>query len=232
METSTLQRIKSKASKLFEGRLLQAGRVLEVRIWDSGNMVEIDLHLPEAEMAAWTDVPYIKFKVADLTYRDYTPFGWDAETSTCTILVETGHKGIGAIWAEGLKQNDTVYYLKIDRTQQAPHPTNLVVALGDGSSMAHLLALRQLTTPVSRFMGAVLMPDKRNGHLFNDYFRSPAEPLSTFDKLTDWLRSQEYCTPHTSFYLTGNHQLVRRIRSLLRANGHPSEQILTKGFWS
>ena len=111
METSTFNKLKRKAEKLFEPQSLQSGRVLEVRHWEQSTIIEIDLHLPDANMWQWTEIPYIKFKVAAFAYRDYTPSGWDAETSTCTLYVDAAHNGQGSNWARHLKNNDTVSYL-------------------------------------------------------------------------------------------------------------------------
>lgn len=230
METSTIQKIKAKAAHLLEDRLLKTGRVLEVRHWANAGMTEIDLHLPEAGMAEWADVPAIKFRATALTYRDYTPFGWDAETRTCSLLIETAHEGAGSRWARGLKNGDAIQYLTVEQTRQSPHPTGLVVALGDASSLGHLLALRQLTLPLSRFDGAVLLGNPEQQGLFADYFRSPLTALSSLTQLSDWLRDQGYCTAHTHFYLTGNHHLVNRLRKILKHLGHM--QIRAKGFWS
>ena len=230
METSTIKQIRYKAIHLLEDRLLKAGLVLEVRHWANAGMTEIDLHLPEACIEEWFDVPAIKFRAAALTYRDYTPFGWDAETHTCSLLIDTGHEGAGSRWAQGLKNGDAVQYLKVEQTRQAPHPTDLVVALGDASSLGHLLALQQLTLPLSRFDGAVLLGNPEQQDLFADYFRSPLKALTGDAQLADWLRGQGYCTAHTHFYLTGNHHLVSRLRKLLKELGHL--HIRAKGFWS
>ena len=138
METSILKKIKKKTAEL----LLNSGRVLEVRHWTNACMAEIDLHLPGSAMENWTEAVYIKFKVAGFTYHDYTPFAWDAETSTCSLLVDTGHEGPGSQWAQSLRSGDTVYFFKAVSARQALHGTDLVVALGDASSLAHLLALQ------------------------------------------------------------------------------------------
>ena len=230
METSILQRIKKKAGGFIEPKLLKTGRVLEVRVWDTKTMIEIDLHLPFADMQHWNDVPYIKIRVDDLCYRDYTPFGWDAETCTCSVLIDTTHEGPGINWAKQLRTGDTIRYLKIEGTRQAPHATNLVVGLGDTSSLGHLLALQQLTMPNSRFDGAVLLDNPGTGQLFRDYFRSPISTLTNHNGLTNWLIKQDYCTAHTCFYLTGNHHLVANLRRLLKSLGHHNIRI--KGFWS
>lgn len=230
METSILQQIKNKAGRLIGPQLLLAGRVLEVRVWDSATIIEIDLHLPLVDMRQWTEVPYIRFKVGKSCYRDYTPFGWDADTATCSLLIDIAHDGCGSRWAKDLYAGDTIHYGKIGTSHQSPHPTNLVVGLGDASSLAHLIALQQLTLPGIRFDGAVLLDSPRTGQLVKDYFHSPLNTLTSQFELATWLMEQGYCTPHTSFYLTGNRGLVVELRSLLRNLGHSNIQ--AKGFWS
>jgi NADPH-dependent ferric siderophore reductase len=236
METSILQQLKQKAGRLIEPQL-KTSRVLEVRTWEPATMIEIDLHLPFADMRHWKEVPYIKFKVGSLCYRDYTPFGWDEETSTCTILVDAAHHGPGSLWAKQLQQNDTVQYLKIDTTHHSPDPTHLVVALGDESSMGHLLALQQMIMPVSRFTGGVLIGETQHRSQFGDYFRSPLQAIApkNGDKhlaLFNWVTEQSYCVEHTVFYLTGNNKMVSRLRGLLKGQGYLPRQIKVKGFWS
>jgi len=60
METSTLHKIKKKAASWFEPQNLNGGTVLEVRCWEPSTLIEVDLHLPNADMRQWTEVPYIK----------------------------------------------------------------------------------------------------------------------------------------------------------------------------
>jgi NADPH-dependent ferric siderophore reductase len=193
-------------------------------------MTEIDLYLPAAPVASWHEVPSIKFKVSGFTYRDYTPFGWDAETQTCSLLIDTAHEGRGSYWARSLQVGTTINYLAIENTRQSPHPTDLVVGLGDASSLAHLLALQQLTLPRIRFDCAVILGNLHTGQLFQDYFRSSLTVLSSLDELNNWLAAQSYCTAHTCFYLTGHNGLVAGLRRSLKTLGHT--QIKAKGFWS
>jgi len=230
METSILNQIRKKAVRIIEPRLLKGGSVLDVRRWADGATVEIDLHLPAINMAAWRDVPYIKLSVGDLCFRDYSPFGWDADTSTCSLLVDIAHNGPGSKWARHLKAGDQLNYLKIDGTRQAPHPTNLVVGLGDCSSMAHLLALQQLTLPNSRFDGAVVITGQQTGELFKEYFKTPLKITANQNEMVNWLTNQNYCIAHTSFYLTGNHRFAGDMRKLLKSLGY--HNIRLQGFWS
>jgi NADPH-dependent ferric siderophore reductase len=229
MELSITRQLKNKVKTLVNHRLLKQGKVLEVRRWPNSPLIEIDLHLPHMHMQDWSEVPAIKFNVGDWHFRDYTPFGWDAETSTCSLLIDAAHNGPGSSWAKRLNTGDTVQYLKSESTHQAPHSTNLVVALGDNTSLAHLLALRQLTLPAIRFTSAILTDSAATADLMTSYF--PWSPALHFNEeaLTNWLLNEQYCTEHTSFYLTGNKALVVRLRRLLRSLGHPN--IKVKGFW-
>ena len=237
METSTLHKLKRKAEKLFEPQSLQSGRVLEVRHWEQSTIIEIDLHLPDANMWQWIEIPYIKFKVAAFAYRDYTPSGWDAETSTCTLYVDAAHNGQGSNWAKQLKNNDTVSYLKIGISCQAPEPTTAVIALGDESSLGHILALQQMVLPAARFSGAVLMNNEQHRDFFSKNFRSPLQPVARHDvyghhSLIQWVGDQNYSLDNTAFYLAGNNIMVSQLRKMLRLQGYTSGQIKAKGFWS
>lgn len=230
METSILQQIKKKAARILEPQLLKPGKVLESRVRKSPAITEIELHLPLANIKKWNEVPYIKFRVDGLCFRDYTPFRWDAEKATCSLLIDTAHEGPGSRWARQLRARYTVQYLKIEGTHQTPHPTDLVVGLGDASSLGHLLALQQLTLPATRFDGAVLLNSAHTNQLPCNYFCSPLSTLANQDELTTWLVKQDYSIAHTWFYLTGNLKLVSELRRLLKSLGHPN--IRVKGFWS
>ncbi|SDP97748.1 NADPH-dependent ferric siderophore reductase, contains FAD-binding and SIP domains [Mucilaginibacter sp. OK268] len=236
METSTFQKIKRKAGKLFENRL-QSGRVLEVRHWEPSTLIEVDLHLPFADIAQWNEIPYIKFRVDDFTFRDYTPSGWDAETSTCTIYIDAAHNGPGSGWAQQLKKDDVVSYLKIGSTDHSPVATSAVVALGDESSMGHLLALQKMVLPHTRFSGGLVIGNEHHRKLFHEYFWSPLQPVARKDifghhSLIEWVLEQQYSLENTVFYLAGNNTMVAQLRKLLKNQGYPSGQIKVQGFWS
>ncbi|OJW15184.1 MAG: hypothetical protein C0154_17685 [Mucilaginibacter sp.] len=238
METSTFHKLKQKAGNLLEPRLLQTGRVLDVRPWSPSTMIEIDMHLPFTNMEHWEQVPYIKFRVDPLTYRDYTPSGWDAETSTCTIFVDALHNGPGAKWARSLKINDTVSYLKkIGYTQHQPDQTSAIIALGDESSVGHLLALQKMVLPHTRFSGGIVMGNEYHRKQFHEFLWTPIEPVERRDvyghhSLMQWVLKQKYSLENTIFYLTGNSTMVGQLRKLLKQQGYPSSQIKAQGFWS
>jgi NADPH-dependent ferric siderophore reductase len=235
METSTLELIKGKVGRLFESQL-QSGYVLEVRTWEPATIVEVDLHLPYADMDLWTELPYIKIKVAELTYRDYSPSCWDAETQTCTLFIDAAHTGPGSSWAKRIKKGDIVSYIKTGSTHHAPEGTAAIIGLGDESSVGHLLALQQMVLPRTRFTGAVLMANESHCGLFNEYFRSPLQPVNRNDvyghhTLIQWVIEQQYALDNTIFYLTGNQVMVAQLRKLLRHQGYSSAQVRAQGFW-
>jgi NADPH-dependent ferric siderophore reductase len=237
METSTLHKLKLKAERWLEPQTMGMGRVLEVRTWEPSTMVEIDLHLPEANMWDWTEVPYIKFKVGSFTYRDYTPSGWDAETSTCTLFVDAAHNGAGSTWARSLTTNDRVSYLKIGTSSHSPESTSAVIALGDESSLGHILALQQMVMPATRFTGAVLMNHEQHRGFFDKYFPKsiqtiPRDDIYGHHSLVQWVSSQDFSLDNTVFYLAGNNIMVSQLRKMLRLQGYSSGQLKVKGFWS
>ncbi len=237
MEITTLSRIKKKAGSFFENQYLQSATVLEVREWEPATLTEIDLHLPGIDMSNWTEVPYLKVKVAEFTYRDYTPSGWDAETSTCTLYVDTAHEGAGSKWARSLKKGDTVNYIKTIRsTDHGPAGTPAVIAMGDESSIGHLLALQQLVLPVTRFSGAILMSEEGNRRLFSEYFRSPIQAIKGNDvyghhTLIQWVIDRKFALDNTEFYIAGNYTMVAQLRKLLILQGYSNNQIKVQGFW-
>ena len=230
MELSFIKRIKNKAGRLIENQLLKTGKVMDIRTLEPSGLIEIELHLPYVNMQNWNQVPYIKFRVDDFSFRDYTPFGWDAETSTCSVLIDADHQGPGSQWAKSLQTGDTVYYVATDSTRQSPHPTDFVVGLGDASGIGHLLALQQLTVPVSRFESAVVIDSSTTGQLLSESYSPALNTMSSIEEMADWLIKQGYCTAHTWFYLIGNNQMVAALRRQLKNMGHSHIQV--KGFWN
>lgn len=237
METSTLHKLKLKAGRWFEPQSLASGRVLEVRAWEPSTLIEIDLHLPEINMYKWTEVPYIKFKVGPFTFRDYTPSGWDAETSTCTLYIDAAHNGAGSNWARNLTQGDKVSYLAVGTSRHSPESTPAVIALGDESSLGHVLALQQMVMPATRFSGAILMNSEKHRDFFGQYFPKSIQTISRDDvyghhSLVQWVSSQDFSLDNTVFYLAGNNMMVSQLRKMLRLQGYHSTQVKVKGFWS
>ncbi len=221
---------------LVERKVLKTGTILAVRQWTPSSFLELDLHLPGLDMSKWDYTVHIKCRVAPLTYRDYTAAGWDAETHTCTLYIDAAHEGPGSLWARSVEVGDCFSYVHISRTTGSPLPFAQVVCLGDGSSLGHFLALRQLKPGSSTFSGALLLSEKQHRDSFDAFFQMPIEPLAYTDNgagcLEKWLSGKGlYEDPETVFYLAGNARLVHRLRKTLRANGVERPRIHAQGFW-
>jgi NADPH-dependent ferric siderophore reductase len=211
--------------------------VLAVRAWEPGSIREIDLHMPDCDMSGWSSAQHIKCKVGTLVYRDYTPLGWDAGTSTCTLLIHSGHEGIGSRWARGLQVGDTVSYVRIGSSRQHPSGRSLVF-LGDESAIGHFLALRQLAPAGTEISGAVLLGEAHHREEFEAYY--PGWGLKALEKnevldyceLDRWVENfalREH--PDAVFYLAGYIPSVVRLRKLLRRKGVARGRVMAEGFW-
>lgn len=232
METTILQGIRGMAGNM----ILKTGRVLEVRTWRPATMIEVDLHLPLVNMHQWQEVPYIKFRVGNLSYRDYTPTEWDASTSTCTLFINTAHVGPGSLWARGLRRNDAIQYIKTGSTHQGIKAMPALTALGDESSIGHLLALQQMSSATTHFSGAVLIDDKQHRAFFDKSMKSFIQPIARNEMyghhtLMRWIYTQQYPLRDTVFFLSGNNVMVSQLRKLLKQEGCSSANIKSQGFW-
>ncbi|GGA91856.1 siderophore-interacting protein [Puia dinghuensis] len=223
---------------LAEAPFLRTATVLAIRTWEPDSMREIDLHLPDCDMSRWTSAQHLKCKVGALSYRDYTPLGWDAETSTCTLLIHTGHEGTGSRRAQQLQPGDTVSYRGVGSSHHQPSAGHEMVFLGDESSIGHFLALQQLASPGSSIAGAIVLSEPHHEQEFHDYYRGWAlEPLhkggardcQELDHWVEYWEPQEH--PDAVFYLAGYIPSVVRLRKLLRRKGVAGRQVRTQGFW-
>jgi NADPH-dependent ferric siderophore reductase len=211
--------------------------VLAVRNWEPGSIREIDLHLPDCDMSEWTSAQHIKCKVGSLTYRDYTPLGWDAETSTCTLLIHTAHEGAGSRWARQLEVGDAVAYLGIGSSHHQPAAGRSLVFLGDESAIGHFLALQQLAPADADISGAVLLSEPHHAEEFSDYYPwLGLEPLrktaGDYRELDRWVEGWDVSVhPDAVFYLAGHIPSVVRLRKILRRKGVARRQVMAQGFW-
>jgi NADPH-dependent ferric siderophore reductase len=154
--------VKQKTIGFFEGRLVKSATVLAVRAWDPATFIEIDLHMPGVDMNKWQEAQHIKCKVGALTYRDYTPSQWDADTRTCTLFVDVAHDGPGSRWARAAVAGDVLHYLGISSSHHRPVADKRMVLLGDESAIGHFLALGQLA---EGFLADDLLPGGGASHL-------------------------------------------------------------------
>jgi len=234
---STIQLIKRKAITLIEQKIARTGRVLAVRAWDSATIIEADLHLPGVNMARWSHAQHMKCRVADWTYRDYTPCGWDAGTETCTLIIHAGHDGAGARWAASLQPGDTVTYAGIGATPHRPAAAAHLVLLGDESAIGHFYALRQLAAGALSITGAVAFANTQPLDAFRKQFGdfSTLEPVAipgrhSIEALLQWAAGQQF-HPDAVFYLAGHIPAVTQLRQWLKGKGYSGAQIKAQGFW-
>ena len=223
---------------LVENRLVKAAAVLAVRLWEPSTFIEIDLHMPGCDMSRWQQAQHIKCRVAPLVYRDYTPSGWDAETHTCTLLIDVAHDGPGSRWAKSLKEGDTISYLGVSSAHHEPAPGRRMVLLGDETSIGHFLALRQLADGQAVIGGAITIQEAAHRRVFDRYFPGtglevlPGAVKGDYSALKDWVAGfPDGDSSGTVFYLAGHIPGVVGLRKMLRRKGYGSRQVKAQGFW-
>lgn len=232
-----MNKLTQKAIALAETTFFRAATVLAVRAWDPASIVEIDLHMPDCDMRRWTTAQHIKCKVGLLSYRDYTPAGWDVETHTCTLLIHAAHDGPGSRWARSLRPGDQLSYRKPESSHHHPEPGRLCF-LGDETTIGHFLALQQLAKPGTWIGGAILLTEPHHQQEFHDYFlgwevaslRKRAD--GDYRELGDWVDAVDTRDhAETVFYLAGYIPGVLDLRRRLRRKGFAPGQVKTQGFW-
>ena len=224
---------------LLEGCLAKTATVLAVRVWEPATFREIDLHMPGCDMSNWSRTQHMKCKVAPSIYRDYTPSGWDVETQTCTLFIDTAHDGPGSRWAKGLRTGDTLTYLGIGSSHQRPVSNKRLVFLGDETAIGHFFALQQLADKETAICGAVAMAEQPHREEFARYFsRLGFQPLhknssGDYAALKDWVSGLAVTDPsELIFYLAGFTPAVVQLRKFLKEKGYEGSQIKTQGFWN
>jgi NADPH-dependent ferric siderophore reductase len=212
--------------------------VLAVRTWEPGTVLEADLHLPDCDMSRWDSAVHLECKVGRLTYRDYTPLGWDAGTRTCSLLIHAGHDGPGSRWARGLKAGDVIVYRGVESSHHVPAAGREMAFLGDETSIGHFLALRQLAGDGVRITGAIALTEPHHLEEFGAYFpgwgvqavlKRTAEDYAALGQWVESLSVSDHTD--TVFYLAGHVPAVSGLRKLLRQKGYRREQVRVKGFW-
>lgn len=224
---------KKKAIALFEKQFGKTAQVLEVRAWDPATFFEIDLHLPGVDMEKWQSVQHMKCKVADSTYRDYTPANWDAETQTCTLFVDAGHDGYGSKWAAGLKAGGQILYAGISTTFTKPLSAAALFCLGDSSAIGHFLALEQLAGR-GNVNGALVIKEPKHRNAFQSFFDSalqaiPQHSSDNIDNLHNWLIEQQFS--NAAVYLAGHVPMVVELRKKIKALPGFNGLVKVQGFW-
>ena len=211
------------------------GSVLAARPWDSPGFVEVDLHLPGTDMRHWTECTHIKCKVGAFSYRDYSPSFWDAETFTCTLLVDTGHDGPGALWARTVQAGDPLYYLKIGSSHQALPAGGRGVLLGDATAAGHFAGMRQISGPDAQMRGAIEWSSVNHCREYSKYFSSQsldalARKAEPGEALKEWVHGFD-ARPDDYYFLAGGVKMVSRLREFLKTAGVSGRRINAQGFW-
>ncbi|HKG07646.1 MAG TPA: hypothetical protein VKB19_14345 [Pedobacter sp.] len=224
--------LKKKALGMLEKQFSRSAKVLEVRAWNPSTFYEIDLHMPDVDMSKWQSVQHMKCKVAEATYRDYTPAHWDAETQTCTLFIDASHDGYGSKWAASLYTGDLIIYLGISTTFTRPLSSSLF-CLGDSSAIGHFLALEQLAGK-GNLTGALVIKDPAHRNTFQSFFDSalqaiPQKAASNIDNLHDWLIEQSL--EGGAVYLAGNVPMVVELRKKIKALPGFNGPVKVQGFW-
>lgn len=226
--------LKRQALNLLEKRMLKKGRVLDVREWSPATICEIDLHLPQTDMSNWDSVQHIKMKVADGVYRDYTPVFWDAETHTCTLIIDLEHSGPGTDWAKHLTAESSIEYWGIGKTPHHP-VSGTMLGFGDVSAMAHLLALEYLTRGKSQINGSICFREPHHALEFSQYFQSNYQPLVVENEHSYHRYWERWLESHTllgqTVFIVGNIPSVVKFRKHLRTHTTFNGNIKAEGFW-
>lgn len=225
--------LKRKAVQFIEKSFLKSGKVIGMRHWDPPTICEIDLHLPLVDMSKWTEVQHIKVKVDAFEYRDYTPVFWDAETHTCTLIIDISHPGKGSSWAQGLQVGDNLLYVGLSSAHHKPSFGEMM-SFADTSSMAHMLALEYLTKGSGHINGVVVFDNQEHVDQFSSYFKSNLQPQLRLEELTEtwqsWLKNKTLLGQ--TIYIAGNIPAVVALRKSIKSgyfnfNGN----VKAEGFW-
>lgn len=225
--------LKKKALQLFEKQFAKTGQVLEVRNWTPATFFEVDLHLQGVDMEKWRSVQHMKCKVAEYTYRDYTPASWDSETQTCTLYIDASHDGEGSRWVKSLSKGDEICYVGIAGTNAKPIDDAKILCLGDSSCVGHFLALEQLVGK-GNLSGALVIKEESHRKEFAAYFETlleaiPSKLSSDIDNLNNWLKEQQM--EDTAVFIAGNVPMVMGLRKKIRNFADFDGAIKVQGFW-
>ncbi len=217
----------------MERQFAKTGHVLDVRAWNPSTFYEIDLHLPGVDMQKWQSVQHMKVKVAEYTYRDYTPAQWDALTNTCTLYIDAAHDGSGSLWASTLRAGNEIMYMGISSAFTKPLNAAALFCLGDSSAIGHFLALEQLAGK-GRLSGAIVIPDPDHRDFFRKDFDSglvaiPQQNSDNIDNLHSWLQEQQF--DDGAVYLAGNVPMVVELRKKIKSMSGFKGLVKVQGFW-
>jgi NADPH-dependent ferric siderophore reductase len=228
--------LKKAVFNLLDRAFSSEGHVIEVRKWHPASMYEIDFHMPETDMNKWITIPRIKCKVGEFEYRDYTPATWDADKKICTVFIETEHLGHGSSWTKNLKAGDTIHFGPA-HAAALPAKAGKVICFGDGSTVGHFLALKQLTDRIEFPLEVVIflneeytLPDAfiAKNPEFKFIMQSKGNSLQVLSEFVERKSLADYAT----IYIAGYIPMVQGLRKALKKHHGVSAKIFAHGFWS
>lgn len=221
---------------LVEKFFIYTGEIIAVRRWNSGNMYEIEVHLPDVDFTKWDKTMSLKCRISSFHYVDYTPSRWDCETRICNLYIDTSHGGRGSNWAMNQVEGSPFYYAKIESEKHNPEKGKDMVFIGDQTGVGHFSALYQLAEGNTLISGVLTFPDVYTAEECN--LKCPWLTVETFSSINDansrieqWLCDHSMQLQHASFYIVGNAGLVVKARRVLKNLGIQGLQIRSKGFW-
>jgi len=222
--------ITKKLVAALERKMSKSAHVLNVRYWHNQSIAEIDLHIPGMDATRWTSVQHIKLKVGEGLYRDYSLTMWDVDTKTCSLIVATSHNGPGAVWARNIKRGDRIAYLGIGNTSYRYYEERSIICIGDESSLAHFVALKQLMGKDNELSGVIGFSDPNHVTEYESNIRAPFVPLAKdFEVMKQWIR-RESPKDHV-VYIAGNHQLVTEMKRFVKGFPGFCGTVKGQGFW-
>lgn len=226
--------LKKIAFDLYERTMAKQAKVIGIKIWEPGNMYEVDIYIPDVDVSRWDQVQHMKCQVAEYIYRDYTPANWNAADRTCTLYIEVGHDGPGSRWARNLQVGDS-FSFAVANVGKKPNGSGRFLCLTDSSGLGHYLALRQLSSASNSSDAVVFLHHK---------YKLPASSLPANieflscdngefqDEILEWCWSKRLDT-YEFIYMIGQVPKVATLRKALKSSDLLyATKLYSIGFWS
>ena len=224
--------IKKQAIGLLERATSKYGTITGIRHSAEADILEIDLHLPQADMEKWESAPYIKVKVGDMVYRDYSPTMWDSQTRTCSLIIDTSHYGPGSLWCQKVKAGNRITYLAIAPTNHKPILSGNTFCVGDISSIGHFLAMEQLALTKVCFSGFIMFNNQKQLHEFKCNYNTALTAVLASDLNETQRRINDYHLTNQTVYIAGNTSNMTQLRRYIKQQQSFEGIVKLKGFWS
>ena len=219
----------------IEKIFIKTGTIVAVRCWNGGGMHELDIHLPNVHFANWDRAQSIKCRTSSLHFTDYTPATWSAAEKTCTLFIDTSHRGLGSLWAQKQQANNPFYYLKTEAEKHYPVTGKQLIFLGDATGIGHFSALQQLAANGTKISGFIVFENHQTATAFTE--NCPWLPLQTvinrealYQYAGQWIQQQPE-KESFAFFIVGNSHLTVKLRRMLKQHGINGSLIKSKGFW-